>query len=84
MAEQLHINVQDIALANVGFEVLQVIIDMLIKKKILDMAQIHDLFKQVEKQHKLATNPLRRNINDAASELGTALAAKYAWPSKKH
>ena len=85
--KQLVLNAQDISSANVSFEILQVLIDMLVKKGVLDAAEIHRMWKTMEqRRRKLAEtgNPLRRNINESGAQVAAMLAAKYAPASKKH
>jgi len=78
------INERDVAAANVGFEALQMIIDMLVKKGALDAAEVHGMWQAIAERHdQLAKggNPLRRSVEEAAVKVATTLATKSALAS---
>ena len=62
---------------------MQVLVGMLVKKGVLDRAEIYDMWKELERQHRNATHPLRRNINDAAAQAAAGISTLYDMPPVK-
>ncbi|TAJ23930.1 MAG: hypothetical protein EPO64_10225 [Nitrospirae bacterium] len=86
MAEKLHFNAEDFAAANLGFQLVQVVIDMLIKKKVLESKEVLEVLQEMEKFYRRPGNPQRLQITSAAAGAAKFLATKYDVPppEKQH
>jgi len=78
---KLYINAEDIAAANLGFQLFQVLTDVLIKKGVVANRDILPVLKDLIRFYEApARNPHRTAIQSSAAKVLRAIATKYEVP----
>ena len=76
-------NAQDIAAANISLTLVQIVIDTMIEKKLMDSQTMKEICDQMIQSYSApGVDPARKEIRDATASFANTIRMKYDVPPK--